>query len=398
MIINETLSTTVSARFDVAVCGGGFAGISAALASARLGKKTVLLEKEYILGGLGTAGLVTIYLPLCDGMGNQVSFSIAEELLRLSVKYGSEDKNCDNWLRGEKVLPSQNRYEVRYNPHLFALEVERLLINAGVTILYGTYVVKVGKSDDKITHIICESKQERTAFEIGSVVDCTGDCDVAKFAYAPTDTFKQGNVLAGWYYSLGKNGYDLHMLGYCDVPDEEKTEQNAPALLINRRFSGLGMVELSEQVCASHLSTLNDFKKRRKEDETFVPTSIASIPQVRMTRKIVGEHTIDLKDEHKYFPTSIGMVGNWRKRGPVYEIPFESLYSKSVKNLICAGRCISTTQSAWDILRVIPCCAVTGQAAGTAAALTCDFTTLDVAILQRQLQKDGVVLHESDLK
>jgi alkyl hydroperoxide reductase subunit AhpF len=51
-------------RFDVAVCGGGFAGISAALAAAREGKKVVLFEKEYMLGGLGTAGLVTIYLPL----------------------------------------------------------------------------------------------------------------------------------------------------------------------------------------------------------------------------------------------------------------------------------------------------------------------------------------------
>ena len=72
------------------VCGGGFAGISAALAAARQGKNVTLLEKEYILGGLGTAGLITIYLPLCDGMGKQVSFGIAEELFRLSVSMGAE--------------------------------------------------------------------------------------------------------------------------------------------------------------------------------------------------------------------------------------------------------------------------------------------------------------------
>ena len=64
MVIRETLETKVTEYCDVLVCGGGFAGISAALASARQGKKTVLFEKQYMLGGLGTAGIVTIYLPL----------------------------------------------------------------------------------------------------------------------------------------------------------------------------------------------------------------------------------------------------------------------------------------------------------------------------------------------
>ena len=74
MVIKETLETKVSHSCDVLVCGGGFAGISAALAAAREGSSVILLEKQYMLGGLGTAGLVTIYLPLCDGCGRQVSF------------------------------------------------------------------------------------------------------------------------------------------------------------------------------------------------------------------------------------------------------------------------------------------------------------------------------------
>lgn len=91
------------------------------------------------------------------------------------------------------------------------------------------------------------------------------------------------------------------------------------------------------------------------------------------------------------------MVSDWRKRGPVYEVPFRTLYSKTIKNLITAGRCTSVTDSMWDIMRVIPCCAVTGQAAGTAAALTDDFSTLDISALQAALTTDGVVLHEQDL-
>ncbi|MBR6682168.1 MAG: FAD-dependent oxidoreductase, partial [Clostridia bacterium] len=67
MFINESIKTEITRECDVLVCGGGFGGISAALAAARQGKKVILLEKQYILGGLGTAGLITIYLPLCDG-------------------------------------------------------------------------------------------------------------------------------------------------------------------------------------------------------------------------------------------------------------------------------------------------------------------------------------------
>ena len=91
------------------------------------------------------------------------------------------------------------------------------------------------------------------------------------------------------------------------------------------------------------------------------------------------------------------MVSDWRKRGPVYEVPFRTLYSKKVKNLICAGRCTSVNDGLWDVMRVIPCCAVTGQAAGTAAAISDSFDTLDVEKLQQILKENGVVLHENEL-
>ena len=91
------------------------------------------------------------------------------------------------------------------------------------------------------------------------------------------------------------------------------------------------------------------------------------------------------------------MIGDWRRRGPVHEIPFTALYGNEIQNLITTGRNISVNDALWDISRVIPACAVTGEAAGLAAAMTDNFAKLDVSVLQKRLVENGVVLHESDL-
>ncbi len=400
MTIKENLETNITATCDVLVCGGGFAGISAALAAARQGAKVILLEKQFILGGLGTAGLVTIYLPLCDGCGKQVSFGIAEELFRLSISMGAEARYPENWLDSDDAsgrTEHDKRFEVQYNPQLFAILAEQLLLNHGVTILYGSYAVGVSKGADKIDAVIIENKSGRQAITARSVVDATGDCDIALFADAPTETFKQGNILAAWYYSLDREGYGLNMVGFSDIPDELKNETNEVIPLVQRRFTGLSGTELSEMTQLSHASTLARIMEARETDATMIPTSIATTPQIRMTRRIAGEYTLSISEEHKFFADSVGLISNWKQRGPIYEIPFGTLYSKKVKNLITAGRSISVTDSMWDITRVIPCCAVTGEAAGTAAAMYDDFASVDVGELQSILKRNGVVLHEADL-
>ncbi|MBO5726770.1 MAG: FAD-dependent oxidoreductase, partial [Clostridia bacterium] len=267
----------------------------------------------------------------------------------------------------------------------------------GVKILYGSYAVSVSKNADKIDAVIIENKSGRQAISVKTVVDATGDCDIAHFADAPTELFKQGNLLAAWYYSFGRDGFNLVTLGVCDIPDDQKTENNKVEMLVNNRFSGIDGEELSTMMQLSHASTLNNIILKRKNDETIVPTTIATTPQIRMTRRIVGEYTLHDTEQHKYFADSIGMVSDWRKRGPIYEVPFSTLYSKSVKNLITAGRCTSVTDSMWDIMRVIPCCAVTGEAAGVAAAICDDFSQIDIDKLQSILKENGVVLHEQDL-
>lgn len=389
----------VYGEYDVVVVGGGVAGVAAALAAKRTGaKKVLLIEKQFMLGGLATLGIITIYLPLCDGEGKQVSFGIAEELLRLSVKYGYEDKYPKGWLEnGTLEEKKEHRFEIQYNANMFGILMEKLLLEEGIEILYGTAVCDTIVTRNKISSIIIENKSGRSAVNVNSVVDSSGDADVCKLSGEETDTFRQGNVLAGWYYYHQNDEYKLKMLGWSDIPEKFKTEEQKKLEKNLKRFSGLDGKELSDMMCASHAFSLDDYLKGGGISKERNLGLIATIPQIRMTRKIVSDYSIDDTEMHKEFTDSVGLFSDWRKRGPVYELPYSCLYGKNIKNLITAGRCISVTEAMWDITRVIPVCAVSGQAAGTAAAMTSNFRTLSVKKLQKQLKSDGIVLHEKDL-
>ena len=78
-------------KYDIVVCGAGVAGIASAIAAARLGKRVALIEKQCLIGGLATSGLIYIYLPLCDGRGKQLIGGIADEMIRRCTEYGPFD-------------------------------------------------------------------------------------------------------------------------------------------------------------------------------------------------------------------------------------------------------------------------------------------------------------------
>ena len=387
----------VSGEYDVLVCGGGIAGIAAALAAARGGARTLLIEREFALGGLATLGLVTIYLPLCDGMGHQVSFGIAEELLRLSIARFPEARYPRPWLEGGTLEEKKKtRFQVQYNPHVFAADAETLLLGEGVELLYGTLAAGAAVEDGRVTHVVIENKSGRSALRVGRVVDATGDADLCRLAGADCAVFGQGNVLAAWYYRhTDAAGVQLKMLGYADVPDKYKTKEQAAASVA--RYGGLDAREISGMMTASRQSALRDLCALRETDPSAVPVTLPSIPQLRMTRRIVGAATPDDKPTHARVEDSIGMIGDWRHAGPVYELPYRCLWGEKIRNLITAGRIISVTDAMWDVTRVIPACAVTGQAAGAAAAMGPDFPDVDVPALQRRLSEAGVPLHWDEL-
>lgn len=398
MFVEKERQIPVYGSYDTVVVGGGFAGVSAALAASRGGNKVLLCEREFMLGGLGTAGLVTIYLPLCDGMGHQVSYGIAEELFKLSISQGWEAEYPSAWLEnGSFEEKCAKRYRVRYNAAMCAILFEKKLLEEGVELLYGTAVCDAAVSGGRITHLIVENKSGRSAIEVQNVIDCSGDADVCKFCGENTALFGQGNVLAGWYYFLEEGKFNLQMVGASDIPDEEKDAARKQRDLNKKRYSGLDATELTAQMIDSHNATYSHFLQKGSISDGHMLTTIASIPQIRMTRRLDGEFVMDTSHERKYFADSVGLFSNWRKRGPVYELPYSVLHGSKIKNLAVAGRCISVTDALWDITRVIPVCAVTGEAVGTAAALGRDFDSVNIAVLQQTLRNNGVKLHTEEI-
>ncbi len=397
-IFEQAKSVPVSGEYTVAVVGGGIAGIAAALSAKRAGAdRVILLERGFVLGGLATQGLIAIYEPICDGKGNQVNFGIAEELLRLSVEYGTEDDTPNPWLTGgDKDARIKKRFRVSYNPNVFAISAEQLLLKEGVEILYGTLVCGVQKNGEKIEYLFVENKSGRSAIKVYSVVDASGDADVCVLSGAKTSEYTKGNDLASWCYALYDEKYALRWLSEpVEIPQEYK---GALTQVPKKKYRSIEATELTEQVIDAHANIMNYFHTHLhgKISKTSSITTIASIPQIRMTRKLDGAYALDILDEGKHFEDSVGAVSDWRQAGLTVELPFRSLYGKEVKNLITAGRCISTTEEMWEITRVIPACAVSGEAAGLASALSDDFATLDVKKLQAYLLQRGVMLYYND--
>ena len=359
------------------------------------GSRVLLTERMFGLGGLATLGLIVVYLPICDGMGRQVCHGIAEELLRLSIRHGWEDRYPSAWLEpGMEAKRRDQRFEVQYNGQVFAVLMEQLLRESGVEILYGTSVCGVAKSGDVIDGIFIENKSGRQFIRGRAFVDATGDADLCALVGEETVVNTAGNPLAAWYYETIDGEYKLRVFGVSDLvrPGEE-----APAIS-SARFVGLDGRELSEMVCSSHEKSLEDHLKKGGVSRRHALSTLASIPMIRMTRRLRGIHELGEQEAFTHFQDSIGMVSDWRKAGPVYEVPFSALHGKHCRNLAVAGRCVSAAGDMWDIMRVIPPCAVKGQAAGLAASISADLPQIDIELLQQKLRDSGVKLHTDELE
>jgi hypothetical protein len=389
-IIESAKSIPVSENYDVVVVGGGIAGLAAAVAAARNGVSVCLIEKEFGLGGLATLGNVSIYLPLCDGQGNQVIKGLGEELLKLSIRDGYY-KIPDCWLPGGNVEErGRKRYQVDFNPMSYMLELEDFLAENNVRLYYDTRFCDVVRQSGLIKAVIVENKSGRSAIACGAVVDASGDADVCFRSGEETVSWNT-NVCAGWFYYF--DGATIRLEQFSKWHDAHGRHLSASG----RGFAGDDAGDVTEFVLETRKLVRLKLIELKQENPKVIPLFMTSIPAFRMTRRLKGAVELEETDDKCYFDDTVGMTGSWRRSGPIFYVPLRALAAVRTGNLITAGRCISAGTTAWDIIRAIPTCAVTGEAAGTAAAALKQedktaFAQLDIPRLQRQLREQKVII------
>ena len=245
-------------KYDHVVVGGGFAGVAAALASARAGAKTCLLERTNVLGGLSTQGHIIVFMPLCDGYGRQVTFGIPEELLRLPMKYSAAKPN-GAWAdkKGTKKELSDKRYELVFDPGPMMLGLERALVDAGVDIFYDCSAENVVRSGTRIAELIARCGAQRILFAANAFTDATGSATLAQLCGEATVGGRAGNIPCGWYYVVDG---ERHIHLRCGAGKTLRKLDPAAA----RDYAGDDPEERSRHAIASRRAILLDIEEENK--------------------------------------------------------------------------------------------------------------------------------------
>jgi FAD dependent oxidoreductase len=444
----------VAAAADVMVVGSGPAGLAAALASARTGARTLLVERYGFLGGNLTAGLVgpcmTSYS--LDG-GTQLIKGIFEEIIirmeRLGgalhpSKVSSGTAYCGFIVYGhDKVTP--------FHPEAVKMVAMEMCLEAGVELLLHTFVVDATVEDGALTGVLAANKSGLQALRASVTVDCSADGDVAARAGVPfqlgreSDGLTQPMTLFFRVSNVDDERVEAYVRGHPDdyrpfasLVQQARAHGEFP---IPRR--GVGMYRTLEagvwRINTTRVQRLNgtdarDLTQAEIEGRRQVRALMAFFRKwlpgferaelldtatqigVRETRRIQGEYTLTLEDlalgrefedviALAGYPVDIhsptddggGATGDW-KTANSYQIPYRSLVPLRVEQLLVAGRSLSASHEALAAVRVMPPAFAMGQAAGTAAAIAVSSNIpprrVPVPELQATLVRQGAYLGE----
>ena len=469
-------------EYDVIVAGGGLAGCAAAVASARLGRKTALVEQSGVLGGQASLGLVTPMGSVFankDGNGGEgepfggICAEIYNEACALTLKYAA----APDWDTGK----------VQINPHITKYVLLSKCIGCGVDVMFHTTLAGAVCENDEIKKITVVSKSGMSDIYAKAFVDCTGDADLVYISGAPyklgaeeeaykqladeglakshVDTllkkdehgkkshgvrgrlqpvsifFRMGGVDAEkammfnnkaltyenmnvdreefeklpYYNSCGFEacGERLPMpqgrvlVTYGSIPDTVAVNMSR---VINIDGSDAQSLNRGEYLAQMQIINIIDFLRRYIPGfENSYLLESASTLGVRESRRMTGKYTLSAADviECKRFDDAVargsyiidihnpggsssGAIGG-RIKGDYYEIPLRCLMSEKINNLFAAGRCISADHVAHSSSRVQGTCLMTGQAAGTAAAIASSGIIPDKDNVRDILIKEGAV-------
>lgn len=356
-------------KYDVVVVGGGIAGVCAAVSAARAGAGVLLLEKQMNLGGLATVGLISWYEPLCDGNGKQMIHGMAEELIKLCAKY-SFDNLPECWGGKGENPPRNQRYSTFFSPTVFSAALDKFVLDNGVKIRFDSLATYPVMEGNVCKGVVVESADGREFFEAKAVVDATGDASVMHRAGVPTVVGENYMTYISHYYTTGmadklaKDGDVCAFRKWINTGSDMFGNGHPEGM---RKLTGVTCEDITDYMISGKLSLLERISKRDKN--SFDVMTIPTMPQFRTIRRIVGKTDFNAVDGQK-FADSIGDCGDFRPdgAGKHYQIPFGALYNENFPNMFAAGRIISAPQGdGWEVARVIPCCAMTGEAAGKGA-------------------------------
>ncbi len=394
----EENKVEIKKAYDVIVVGGGVAGVSAALAAKRNGCSTLIIEKSVYLGGLATLGLITFYEPLCDGKGNKILGGIAEELLYQSIKYGYNTLP-EQWSGKKTTSNTKKRYTTYFSPSSFIIALDEIIQKEGIDILLDTVFSSPVMENGLCKGIIVENKSGREGYRGTVVIDTTGDLDVMARAGAKTKEADNWQSFGFYYTTLSdmkkasQSGQVLHGIRKMNLGFDMKGT-GAPEN--TKKYKGTNAQEITQYVMEGRKLLLEDIKNNSQEERNLL--MLPAMAQLRITRRLCGDYELTGKDVFRKFDDSIGCIPDFTKAGPIYEIPYRTLITKDIKNIITAGRTISSSGHAWDVTRVIPSACLTGQAAGIASALSikhsCNISKVPVVEIQEELKQSGVIIHK----
>ena len=416
---------------DIFVAGGGPAGIAAAVAAAREGASVYLAEREQCFGGMATAAMVPAFMRFSDGI-HFLAGGIGREVF--DALYGE----------GADFTPIEFPIDTEKLKRIY----DKLMVDSGALFSFENHIIAIETKDGVITHAIIMGKEQLFAVEAKQFIDCTGDGALAVWAGAEYELGNdEGDVMPGTLCTLwGNIDWSRAVVELGKDPDNRMLKQAFEDGVFTVKDPGLpGMWRREDDFGGGNIghvfgvdgtdegsitkgiinarARMPEYRRYYREylpgyENTELLAS-GAVLGIRESRRFKCEYMMNINDyfNGSDFEDEIGRynypvdlhsarIGEVAKHpdiyakgypvGKSYGISYRSLVPIGTKNLLLAGRCIGADREMLGSLRVMPCCFITGMAAGTAAALCVKSGTapksVDTEKLRKVLKKNGAYL------